>query len=375
MGIRRGMMRWRALAAAVAAASAIAALAGCSSSASAPAAADGSSGGGAASKGQLKVGLILNGALDDGGWNTTWGNAAHYLQARVPGTKVTLVPNIVSGTQAQNTARALATQGYNLIVLTGGYSDSTVASVAHDFPDTWFANEAGTEVAPNMIPFSVAIEQGRYLDGIVAGSVTKNGKMGEVGGFPIPIEVRTLDAFQQGVRSVNPKATTKVLWVNSYYDPTGERQAAQALASSGADTLVMDSNTPAVPSVARQQNLNLIGYGISAAHEAPQQWLSAFTFNWGPYLVAWANGIHHGTLKAKLYYWGLKQGVIGQTPLGPRVPARVKSLIARAKAQIIAGKLNVFAGSAVAADARTETQLNACCTKFVAGVTGSLPSH
>jgi basic membrane lipoprotein Med (substrate-binding protein (PBP1-ABC) superfamily) len=288
---------------------------------------------------------------------------------------VTLVPNINPGQQAQSTARELATQGYNLVVFTGGFSDNSVAAVARAFPHTWFANEAGTEVGSNQIPFSVAIEQGRYLDGIVAGSMTKNAKMGEVGGFPIPIEVRALDALQQGARSVNAHAQTKVLWVNSFYDPSGERQAAQALAGSGVDTLIMDSNTPAVPSVARERNLNLVGYGISAEREAPQQWLTAFTFNWGPYLVAWANGIRHKTLKARLYYWGLKQGVISQTPLGSRVPKKVAARVAKARGEIVSGKLNVFAGSSVAGESNTPTELNACCTRFVAGVTGSLPSH
>ncbi len=347
------------------------AVAGCGSSTD-------SSGGGDATK----VALILNGPADDGGWNTIWQQAVTKLRSAMPDAKVTVVPNITAGASAQRTLGTLAQQGNKLIVLTGGYADADIRKAARDYPDTKFLNLFGAQVSSNVSPFSTAIEQGRYLDGIVAGSMTRSNVLGEVGGYPIPFEARTLNAFAQGVHSVNPQAKVKILWVNSFYDPAKERQAAQALVDSGADVLVMDSNTPAVSSVARTKNVKLVGYGISREKDAPQQWLGTFTFDWAPYLIEWTRDVQNGDLKSQLYYEGIKQGVIGSTPWGVSVPTSVRAKAEAARKQIVAGTLDVFtgpladnAGKTVVPDGQalsTPAQLNPCCTWLSDNVEGNL---
>ncbi|HEX5145544.1 MAG TPA: BMP family ABC transporter substrate-binding protein [Conexibacter sp.] len=346
--------------------------AGCGSSTS-------SSGGGS---GATKVALILNGPADDGGWNTIWQQSVARLRSAVPKADVTVVPNITAGADAQRTLQTLAQQGNKLIVLTGGYADADVRKAARDYPDTKFMNLFGSQVSSNMSPFSTAIEQGRYLDGIVAGMATRSNVLGEVGGYPIAFEARTLNAFAQGVHSVNPQAKVKILWVNSFYDPAKERQAAQALVDAGADVLVMDSNTPAVSSVARAKNVKLVGYGISREKDAPRQWLGTFTFDWAPYLIEWTRDVQSGDLKSQLYYEGIKQGVIGSTPWGESVSSAAASKAAAARKQIVDGSLNVFTGPLQSNTGKTvvpsgqalttPAQLNPCCTWLSDNVEGNL---
>jgi basic membrane protein A len=330
----------------------------------------------------VKVALVLNGPKDDGGWNTVWLQSVAKLQKAVPNTKVTTVPNISPGADLQRTAQQLAQEGNQLVVLTGGYTDSDLRRAARNFPDTKFVNAFGTTVSGNVAPFDVGIEEGRYLDGVLAGSMTKSGTVGEVGGYPVPIEVRALDAFALGVKSVNPKAKVRILWVNSYYDPGKERQAAQALADAGADVLVMDSNTPAVSSVARARGRMLVGYGISREKDAPKQWLGSFTFDWSPYLIDWTKAIQSGSWKSQLFYLGIKDGAIGATPFGASVPDDVRAKLEAARKKFVSGETHVFTGpihdkngkEIVPAGATLDTpkQLNACCTWLLDNVEGNL---
>jgi basic membrane lipoprotein Med (substrate-binding protein (PBP1-ABC) superfamily) len=329
------------------------------------------------------VAVVLNGPAHDGGWNSIWMNSVDGLKRAIPGTQVTVVPNINPGASAQQAAKTLAAAGNKLVVLTGGYADSDLRTAMQQFPGTKFLNLFGTTTGKNLAPFSAAIEEGRYLDGIVAGSMTKTNVLGEVGGYPIPFEARTLDAFAMGVHSVNPKAKIKILWVNSFYDPAGERQAAQAEADAGADVLVMDSNTPAVASVVRARHLMLVGYGISRAQDVqPNEWLGTFSYNWTPYLTQWAKAVSAGSWQPQLYYEGVKQGVIGSTAWGSHIPASVIAKVNAARQQIMSGKLHVFtgpissntgktvvpAGSALS----TAAQVNACCTWLASNVEGNL---
>lgn len=354
---------------------AAAAFAGCGSS-------DDESGGGSGDGGATKVAVVMLGPADDGGWNTIWQESIAKLRRAEPNADVTVVPNINPGAAVQRTMQTLAQQGNKLVVLTGGYADADVRKAARDFPDTTFVNAFGTEIGDNVAPFSVAIEEGRYLDGIVAGSMTRTNKLGEIGGYPIPIEVRALNAFAAGVRSVNPDARVKILWVNSYYDPAKERQAAQALADQDVDVLVMDSNTPAVSSVARARDRMLVGYGISREKDAPRQWLGTFTFDWSPYLIEWTRAVADGSFEPKLYYEGLEEGAIGQAPWGESVPQDVLDKVEQAREQIINGELDIFAGPLsdsagreVVADGESITEaadLDRCCTWAADNVEGSV---
>ncbi|HEX4806090.1 MAG TPA: BMP family ABC transporter substrate-binding protein [Conexibacter sp.] len=340
----------------------------------------GGSAGSHSGSGAVRVALVLDGPVNDGGWGQLWKEAGDKLQREVPGTKVTVVPMIAPGAAAQRTFRALASQGQQLIVGTGAGMDVDIRKVAASFPKTHFAAVLASRTAPNMAAVNAAIEQGRYLDGIVAGSVSKTGVIGQVEGFAIPFTQRAIDGLTLGARAANPKAQVKVLSINSWYDPAKERQAAQALVDQRADVLSMNLNTPAVPAVAKASGAGLIGYATSRKAQVPSVWLSTFTFDWSVYLAASVKQIQAGDWKATDFYGDLADGTIKMAPFGARVPAAVVAKVERAKADIIAGKIVVFRGPlndstgkqvvAAGSSLTTPQQLVGCCTWLAEGATG-----
>ena len=331
-----------------------------------------------------KVAVVLYGPANDGGWNTTWTAAVDKLKAAVPGAQVTVVPNVNPGAQAQKTLSTLGQQGYGLVVVTGGYTTADFKKATATYPNTQYVNLFGTDVGPNLSRFDIGLEDSRYLDGMLAAMATKSNIIGEVGGYPIPVEIRTLDALALGAQSINKDVKVKILWVNSFYDPAKERQAAQALVDAGADVLVMDSNTPAVASVAKANDVKFIGYGISRNADAPGQWLGAFSFNWAPYLIDWTKKVQAGTFKPGLFYWGLPNGVVGRTEYGSSVSQSDIDQIDQTLQQIKTGELVVFqgpitdnTGKVVVPEGEaidTPAELAACCTWYNENVEGNSSS-
>jgi basic membrane lipoprotein Med (substrate-binding protein (PBP1-ABC) superfamily) len=132
----------------------------------------------------LRVAFVYDGQIDDGGWNQQHDLARRFLEQNLPGVQTTVVEGIAPGQQAQNTFDDLASQGHQLIVGTTYYQDDVLA-VNEDYPDTVFISWAGFKTADNVGAFDAATEDGRYLDGLVAGSVTKSNIIGYPAGFPI----------------------------------------------------------------------------------------------------------------------------------------------------------------------------------------------
>src|SRR6266508_2784177 len=191
--------------------------------------------------------------------------------------------------------------------------------------------------------YDLATEDGRYLDGIVAGSLTKANVIGYPAGFPIEEVDRGINAFTLGAQSVNPDIKVIPVWINSWYDPPKERQASESLVDAGADILVGEVNSPAMQSVAQKRNVYAIGYGWDSSARSPDVWLSSFTFVWGPYYLAEATAILDGSWKPQLFYGGLRDGGIGLSTFGPAVPQTVIDLVQQKKDEIASGTLDFFA--------------------------------
>lgn len=344
--------------------------------------ADGDTDGGA--EGQagegLSIAFVFDGAIDDGGWNTGHDLGRQYVEQELPGADTVAIEQIAPGDQARATFEDLATEGYDLVVGTTFYHDDVFA-VAPDFPDTRFVSWATYETAENIGGYDLATEDGRYLDGIVAGSVTETNEIGYPGGFPIEEVVRGINAFTLGAQSVNPDVSVIPLMINSWYDPPRERQAAESLADAGADILVHELNSPAVASVAEKRGIWHMGYGLDQSSRAPESWLGSFTFEWGPYYLDQAQAVLDGTWEPAIFYGGLKDGMIGLSPFGPDVPQDVIDLVEQKRDEIANGTLDIFAGpirdntgkvqieegDTLAFDERTT-----CCQWYVEGVEGSV---
>ncbi|MEA2330103.1 MAG: basic rane protein [Thermoleophilaceae bacterium] len=343
----------------------------------------GGGGGDAASEGGakgVKVALVYQGALDDGGWNSSHQAAAEYLKKELPGTEIVEVADVDPGDEARKTFEELAIAGNQLVIGTTFYEEDILA-VAQDFPDVKFLNWGGGETAENVGQFSLATEDGRYLDGLVAGNATKSGSIGYVGGYPIEEVVRGVNAFTRGVHEVKPDAKVRTVWVNSWYDPPKERQAAASLADAGVDVLAAETNSPAVQSVAQKRDIGAIGYGWDQSSRSPDVWLTSFTFDWGPYYLEQAKAAADGSWTGEVYYGGLADGVIGLSPFGPSVTPETEQLVEERRQQIADGELDVFAGpiednggKVVVADGATiePAERSLCCDWLIAGAEGSV---
>ena len=330
----------------------------------------------------LKIAFVYDGAMDDGSWNSSHAAAMAYVQKQLPGASITNLASIAPGDQARATFQGLGTQGVQLVIATTYYQPDVLA-VAKDFPNTKFISWAGYKTTPNVGGYSLATEDGRYLDGIIAGSVTKSNIVGYPAGYPIGEVVRGIDAFTLGALTVNPSIKVIPLWINSWYDPTKEREAAQALVNQGADILATETNSPAVGSVAARANAGFIGYGWNQSSFAPKQWLSSFIFNWGPYYLAQAKAVQDGTWKPAIYYGGLAQGDITMSPFGPAVPKSTVALVQQKMAQLASGKIHIFDGPIYNNTGKLQLKpgqmitgaqpLTNCCDWLVKGVEGTVP--
>ena len=235
----------------------------------------------------MKVGFVYLTNPGDHGWTYAHEMGRQAVEARF-GDKVetTYVENVPEGPDAARVIRELAKQGNQMIFTTSfGYMDPTL-KVSKEFPDVKFDHITGYKRSPNMATGNIRFHEGRYVQGVVAGLMTKSNKIGYLGAFPIPEVIQGINAFAQGLRSVNADAEISVVWVNSWYDPVKESDAAKVLIAEGADILAQHTDSPAMLQTA--EKAGALGFGQSSdMHEfAPNAQLFSSVNNWGPYYIS-----------------------------------------------------------------------------------------
>lgn len=293
----------------------------------------------------VKAAWVYIGPPGDGGW--TYQHelgrqaAIKALGSSLEATKVESVPETPA--VATRVIRQLAQQGNDIVFTTSfGYMDPTL-NVAKQFPDVKFEHCSGFKTAPNMANYFGAMEEARYLSGIAAGRKTKANKIGYVAAFPIPEVVRGLNAFTLGVRSVNPKATVRVVWTSTWYDPSKERSAAESLLAVGCDVLSQHQDTPATGQAAQAKGKWWVGYDSDMRRFAPKAFLTAPVWDWGPYYTRRIREVLDGTWKTGSYYGDMQDRMIKLAPVA-NTDARTKQLIAARQASIRGGKFEVLSG-------------------------------
>ena len=328
----------------------------------------------------FSVAFVFDLFVEDGGWNSTHYRGVQQVQEAFPGLDVQIVEEVSPGPSATDAFEDLAEAGVDMIIGTGFYQPD-VEPVAAEYPDSIFLTWAGWTTTDNMGHYDAATEDGRYLDGLIAGSITESGIIGYPAGFPIEEVNRALNAFTIGVREVNPEAVVKVVYINSWYDPPVEQQAAEALANAGADVLSHELNSPAVASVAESRGLNIIGYTSDRSDEAPTAWLSSFSFEWGPYYIDQVQSMIDGNWEPALTYGGLSNGMIGNGPYGPDVTDEILALVGERRQQIIDGTFDYFAGPLVDNEGNVQVpeggtipweERTLCCLWLLEGIEGSV---
>jgi len=328
-----------------------------------------------------KVVVIMDGSMDDGGWNTAHAAGGKVIEETYPGIEVDYVENIAPGQTATNAFEDAVSAGADMVIGTTFYQDDMM-DVAADNPDVKFLTWAGYETADNVGHFDGASEDGRYLDGMVAGMLTKSNIIGYPVGFPYNEVNRAVNAFTMGAREVNPDAEVHVVYVNTWYDPALEQQAAEALVNAGADVLAHEVGAQVYATVAAQNDAHVIGYTNDWSQLEPEAWASSFLYNWGPFYAQQVGDMIDGDWKPAITYGGLKDGFITFAPYGPDVTPEMLAKVEARKQSIIDGSFDMFAGpitdnhgNVVIAEGDTvpfDHRID-CCQWLVDGVVGEIP--
>jgi simple sugar transport system substrate-binding protein len=255
------------------------------------------------------------------------------------------------------------------------------AKVARQFPQVKFEHATGYLRGPNLSTYMARFYEGRYVTGVLAGRVSKTGKLGYIASFPIPEVVRGVNAFLLGARSVNPEAEVHVVWVNTWYDPGREREAAEALMAQGVDVITQHTDSAAPIQAAEKKGVWAIGQASDMTRFGPRVHLTAMIDDWSGYYIARVQAVLDGTWKPDDTWGGFDKDMVRLAPFNPAVPPAVKAEVLKVEASIKAKTLHPFAGpirdqdggilvpaGQVASDADL-LKMN----RFVGGVIGSMP--
>lgn len=333
-------------------------------------------------EGPLKVGFVYVSPIGEAGW--TWQQEIGRRELmEALGDKVTTqyVEDVPEGADAERVIRDLAQQGNKLIFTTSfGYMNPTL-KVARQFPDVNFVHSTGYKTAKNVAVTNARFYEARYLSGIVAGKMTESNVVGYVGAFPIPEVLQGINAFTRGIRSVNPDAEVRVIWVNSWYDPGKERDAALALLGQGADIITHHTDSPATVQAAEEQGKYAVAYHSDMSRFAPKAQLVAVTHHWGDYFTNAAREVLDGTWESDITWGGLKEGMARVEGFGSVVPEDVRALVEEKKQAIIAGELTPFdapvkdnTGKVVLESGALDDEALTRMNFYVEGVAGKLPT-
>jgi simple sugar transport system substrate-binding protein len=293
----------------------------------------------------LKIGFVYVSPIGDAGWTYQHDVGRKEMEKALAG-KVTTkyIESVPEGADAERVIRELAQSGHNLIFTTSfGYMNPTI-KVAQAFPKVTFEHATGYKTAKNVGTYNARFYEGRYLAGIVAGKMSKSNVAGYVAAFPIPEVVMGINAFARGMRSVNPKAEVKVVWVNSWYDPGREREAADTLISQGADVVTHHTDSTAAVQAAEAKKVYAVAYHSDMSKYGPNAHLTAVTHNWGEYYTRTAQAALDGKWKVEQPWMGIRENVIRMAPFNKVVPKETQDLVAKTSADIASGKFHPFTG-------------------------------
>ncbi|MBM86572.1 MAG: BMP family ABC transporter substrate-binding protein [Rhodospirillaceae bacterium] len=330
---------------------------------------------------QTKVGFVYVGPIGDHGW-TYRHDQGRLAVDKAFGDKVktTYVESVKEGPDAERVIRQLASTGHDLIFTTSfGFMNPTL-KVARRFPKVHFEHATGYKRDKNVSTYSARFYEGRYIAGVIAGKISKSNRIGYVASFPIPEVVRGINAFILGARSVNPKMSISVVWVNTWYDPGKEGDAAKALIDQGADIITQHTDSPAPLQVAENRGVKGFGQASDMIKFAPKAQLTAIINNWNPYYVARTKAVIEGKWASSDVWDGLKPGMVEMAPY-TNMPADVAKLAKEIEEAIRSGKLHPFAGpiknqsgeTVVAAGQIADDGMLLGMDFYVQGVEGSLP--
>jgi basic membrane protein A len=333
--------------------------------------------------GPLKVAFAYVGPVGDAGWTFAHDKARKAAEASFGGkVKTSFVENVPEGADAERVIRDMAEQGNTLIFgTTFGYMEPML-KVAADTKNVKFEHATGYKTAGNMRTYDSRTYEGAYLAGIVAGSMTKTKTLGVVASIPIPEVIRNIDSFTLGAQSMNPDVKTKVVWVNKWFDPPKETEAAQALLDQGADVLMQNTDSSAVLQTAEKAGKMAFGWDSDMSKFGPHAHLASAIVDWSPYYKKAINDALEGTWKVEQTWWGVKEGAIDLVSISAEVPAAAKAKVEEIKKGLSDGSFNIWKGplkdqagkEVLKAGETGEAKMLLGIDFYVKGVEGKLPA-
>ncbi|MBK6557999.1 MAG: BMP family ABC transporter substrate-binding protein [Comamonadaceae bacterium] len=296
----------------------------------------------------VKAGFVYVSPITEAGWTKQHDEGRKAVEAALgAGVKTTFVENVPEGADAERVIRDLARQGNQIIFTPSfGYMEPTL-KVAKEFPEVKFESITGYKTADNVAAANARYYEGRYLAGIAAGRMTQTGVAGYVAGFPIPEVLQGINAFTLGMRSVNPKAQVKVVWLNAWFDPPKERDAAMALFNQNVDVIAFHTGSTAVMTAAQERGKLAVAYHSDMRKVAPDAQIVAVTHQWGDYYTRRIQAAANGTWTSGKVWGGVKEGMIRVGDFGSKVPKAVQAEVLARQKDIASGKLRPFAGPIV----------------------------
>ena len=298
-----------------------------------------------ASKSPVKAAFVYVTPVFEAGWTHQHDQGRKAVEKALgAAVKTTVVDNVAEGADSERVVRDLAQQGHDVIFTTSfGYMEPTL-KVAKEFPNVKFESITGYKTDVNVSVANARYYEGRYLAGVAAGRMTQSNVAGYVAGFPIPEVLQGLNAFTLGMRSVNPKAQVKVIWLNSWFDPAKERDAAFALFNQSVDVISFHTASNAVMVAAQERGKMAIAYHSDMRKVAPDAQLMAVTHEWGAYYTQRVSDVQKGQWRTGNVWSGLKEGMIRVGDFGPKLPAKVRDEIVKLQQDIAQGKRHPFQG-------------------------------
>ncbi|MDP1968537.1 MAG: BMP family ABC transporter substrate-binding protein [Burkholderiaceae bacterium] len=330
----------------------------------------------------LKIAFAYVGPVGDGGWTFAHDNGRKAIEKEFGDKVVTsFVEKVPESADAERVIRDMAAQGNKLIFgTTFGYMEPML-KVAADNKGVKFEHATGFKTVENMRTYDSRTYEGAYMAGVIAGKMSKSGTLGVVGSVPIPEVIRNNNSFTLGAQSDNPKVKTKVVWVNEWFSPPKETEAATALINGGADVLFQNTDSSAVLQTAEKMNKRAFGWDSDMTSYGPKAHLGSAVINWGPYYVKAVRDALEGKWTTGQTWWGVKEGAIDMVSIAADVPDETKARIAEIKKGLSDGSFAIWKGpiagqdgkEVLAKDAVADDKFLSGINFYVRGVEGKVP--
>ena len=292
----------------------------------------------------FKAGFVYVGPVADFGWSHQHDLGRQAAQKALGDKlKTTYVESVKEGPDSERVIRELATAGNGIIFTTSfGFMNPTI-KVAKQFPNVKFEHATGYKRTDNVATYNIRFYEGRYVQGVIAGKMSKSGVVGYIGSVPIPEVVMGMNAFIRGMHTVNPQGKIKLVWINGWYDPGKESDAAKALIDQGADIIAQHTDSAAPLQVAEQRGVKGFGQASDMIKFAPKAQLTSSVDHWDEYYTQRIQAAMDGSWQTQDIWGGLKIGMLHMAPW-TNMPDDVAQAAQAAEDGIKDGSIVIFKG-------------------------------